>query len=196
MEPYIGPCKDVAKKIVENLETKEYLITPDVQFGFVGYRDHPPYNGETWVTKAQNLTDVSAFCKFVDTMSAKSTKTNDVPEAVLPGLNECLESITWREPINERTVRIVFHIADAPPHGTMYYTGKTDHFPEGDPSGLKSSYLAKEFWKKSISYRLLTIGTKCALMVKDFEEKFKDCYILDLEKPKEMGLMIPEMVNT
>ena len=42
----------------------------------------------------------------------------DVPEAVHDGLMDCATKLSWASGVGVSTLRYVFHIADAPPHGS------------------------------------------------------------------------------
>lgn len=82
---------------------------PDVRFGIVAYRDR----GDEYVTRVYPLTrDID---QIVDDLHAiEATGGGDYPESLNEGLHVALDQITWdRSP---DTARLVFLIADAPPH--------------------------------------------------------------------------------
>lgn len=71
--------------------------------------------------------------KFLDSPSMESSGGGDPSEAVLDGMNE-VTSLKWSK--GNGTLKYVFHLFDAPPHGRMYRDGD-DFFPDGCPCGLK-----------------------------------------------------------
>ena len=144
MDPYIANAKLACSKIMNVLDKSRSLLPLDLKFGVVGYRDHGSYNNNTWVTKIHDLGSVEASMDFIKTMDAQSSLDNDFPEAVMPALSDCADKITWRDNSQEKVLRIVFHIADSPPHGKMFYKGKNDKYPKGDPSGIKTMHIAPE----------------------------------------------------
>ncbi len=44
----------------------------------------------------------------------------DYPEAALDGLHAAATQINWREAKHTPSLRYIFHIADAPPHGKEF----------------------------------------------------------------------------
>lgn len=54
---------------------------------------------------------------FINTLDAAGG--GDGPEAVMDGLMDAARKIKWRD-TTEPSLRYIFHIADAPPHGDIY----------------------------------------------------------------------------
>ncbi len=81
-----------------------------MKFGFVAYRDHPPED-LTYVTKYYDLSESEEIYSFINSLQANGG--GDVPEAVMDGLNDSINKMNWRD----KSLRYIFHIADAPPHG-------------------------------------------------------------------------------
>ncbi|MFQ5613794.1 MAG: VWA domain-containing protein [Anaerolineae bacterium] len=93
---------DVAARI-DALPTR-----PDVRYGLVTYRDR----GDAYVTRATDFTpDVTAFHQSLLTVVADGG--GDYPESLNEGLHEALTKPEWR---GQDTVKLVFLVADAPPH--------------------------------------------------------------------------------
>ena len=67
--------------------------------------------------------------RFIDRLSADGG--GDGPEAVLDGLYDSINKMSW----NVNSLKYIFHIADAPPHGSEYSHSR-DGFPEGCPCGI------------------------------------------------------------
>lgn len=81
---------------------------PDVRYGLVTYRDR----GDTYVTGVYDFTgDIDFFQINLDHVQADGG--GDDPESLNEALHEALSGLTWRGP---DAVRLIFLIADAPPH--------------------------------------------------------------------------------
>jgi len=81
---------------------------PNVRYGMVTYRDR----GDSFVTRSYEFTpDVRDFSKNLNTVYADGG--GDYPESLNQGLHDALHSVEWR---GEDTVKLIFLIADAPPH--------------------------------------------------------------------------------
>lgn len=195
MGPYLiqlrNACRLIEKAILQDFD----FIDPDIAFGFVGYRDHPPHNGNTWVTKIQDLTDIETCTKFITAMTAKSGPKNDPPEAVLSGIYDSIDRISWRENKNEKVFRMIIHIGDAPPHGRLFNNGKNDYYPNGDPSGINIQQISSRLILMDIYYRLIKIGHQVDIMEKEFSRNIADMYSVDLDKTEELDELVPGLVS-
>ncbi len=81
---------------------------PDLRFGMVAYRDR----GDEYVTRVYEFEgDVQAFQKAIDEVEANGG--GDTPESLNEALHEAVGSVRWR---GQDTVRLIFLVADAPPH--------------------------------------------------------------------------------
>ena len=81
-----------------------------IRFGLIAFRDHPPQEN-TYVTKPFNFTsDVEVMQKNLGTLIASGG--GDGPEAQTAALAEAL-NLEWQE----KAIKIVILITDAPPHG-------------------------------------------------------------------------------
>ena len=110
MSSYIEKSKNTIKRILKTVKKSEKGEIRDLRFGFVAYRDHPPQD-DTYVTKTQDLADEETIIKFISSLSAKGG--GDGPEAVMDGLYDSIYKMSW----NKDSLKYIFHIADAPPHG-------------------------------------------------------------------------------
>jgi len=82
---------------------------PDVKVGLVAYRDR----GDSYVTKVFDLTaDLDEVHKNLKTFAAAGG--GDGPESVNQALDDAVTRIKWSN--DDRTLRIVFLVGDAPPH--------------------------------------------------------------------------------
>lgn len=81
---------------------------PDVRFGMVTYRDR----GDAYITQVYEFTpDVQAF--QADLREVQAGSGGDTPESLNEGLHRAIWDAQWR---SGETVRLVFLVADAPPH--------------------------------------------------------------------------------
>jgi hypothetical protein len=58
----------------------------------------------------------------------------------------------------------VFHIFDAPEHGTKYNSFH-DYYPNGSPSGLDLEELMREYRDKSIAFTCIKLNEDCNKMI-------------------------------
>jgi hypothetical protein len=83
--------------------------SPDLRVGLVGYRDI----GDNYVTRVFDLSgDLDEV--YSNLMSFAAGGGGDTPEHVSRALHEAVENIAWST--DERTLRILFLVGDAPPH--------------------------------------------------------------------------------
>jgi Mg-chelatase subunit ChlD len=81
---------------------------PDLRFGMVTYRDH----GDAYVVAKVDFTEnVNAFSRQLSDLRAAGG--GDYPEALNEALHASIHEMDWR---SEDTVRLIFLVADAPPH--------------------------------------------------------------------------------
>lgn len=81
---------------------------PDVRFALTVYRDR----GDSFVTRTFDFTgDVDAFTQALREVVAGEG--GDTPESLNAGLHEALTAPDWR---GEDAVKLIFLVADAPPH--------------------------------------------------------------------------------
>jgi hypothetical protein len=82
--------------------------SPDLRFGLVTYRDR----GDEYVVAKVDFTDhVSAFSDQLS--QVRATGGGDYPESLNEALHASIYDMDWRE---EDTIRLIFLVADAPPH--------------------------------------------------------------------------------
>ncbi len=107
-----GSMGDEIERLKATIETIHFQISnlssrPDVRFGMVLYRDR----GDDYVTKVTDFTgDVDAFRGSLGKVEAGGG--GDTPEDLQAGLEKALKALSWRD----RAVKLLFVLADAPPH--------------------------------------------------------------------------------
>jgi len=110
----IGRIQETIVSIADRIDG--FSPRPELRFGLVAYRDR----GEEYVTRASDFTpDVQAFrAKLLEVQASGG---GDEPEALNEGLHAAVEQVGWRD----NAVRLVFLVADAPPH--LDYPGDIDY---------------------------------------------------------------------
>ena len=94
---------------------------PDVRFGIVAYRDR----GDEYVTVTYELTD--DIDRIIDNLSRiEANGGGDYPESLVEALHVTIHDLNWDW--GEGVSRLVFLIADAPPH--LDYAGDYDYVEE------------------------------------------------------------------
>jgi len=97
------------KSILESL-TKDFQM--DLKVGLSLYRDHPS-QGDEFVTITFNLMDVKDIQEKIDQINVGGG--GDDPEAVLDGIIDGINDMSWRD----GSRKIAFLIGDAPAHGII-----------------------------------------------------------------------------
>jgi von Willebrand factor type A domain len=158
MSTYIDAVKDQILAIVSQ------MVREGCEFGgvaFVGYKDW--CDGANHFEILEFTKDVNAFKAFVAGVRAGGG--GDFPEDVLGGLDKAI-NITWPE---RSGARIIFHLADAPPHGTpLYHSHHSDDFPNGHQRDRPLVELFKEMKCKEIAYHFGRVNNQCDRMIAVF----------------------------
>ena len=110
------------------------------------------------------FTRVPYFKNFVAGIYAQGG--GDTPEDVIGGLNQALK-LNWPEASGSR---ILFHLADAPPHGRGLYHPHDDSYPSGHPRDRPLAELFREMQRKEVTYFFGRINKECEKMIKVFEQ--------------------------
>lgn len=101
---------------------------PDLRFGLVAYRDH----GDDYVTRVYDFTsNLSDFQMRLAEVRADGG--GDTPEALNEGLYEAIKGVTW----SRDAVRLVFLVADAPPHIEQQQVTYLDGTKAANIEGIK-----------------------------------------------------------
>jgi len=115
----MGDEIDRLKANISSMSEKigELPVAPDVRYGMTLYRDR----GDLFETRTFDLTDdQAAFAAALEEVQADGG--GDTPEDLNAGLRDALDRQSWR---GEDTVKLVFVVADAPPH--LDYEGSTSY---------------------------------------------------------------------
>ncbi len=140
MSSYINTTKERLRSFAFALSKAE--INPQVAYGVVAYRDHPPQDA-TYVTQVFEFSeDISKTQSVLNSLSAKGG--GDEPEAVLDGIHDAISKLKWRK----QAQKIIILVGDAPPHGVG---GSGDAFPKGCPAGYTIETVTKQAVNLGIS---------------------------------------------
>ena len=107
-----GSMDDEIKQIKVTLQSIAQRVSnlpanPDLRFGMVSYRDRD----DTYVTRLHDFDgNVERFQQTIRGVRANGG--NDYPESLNQALHEAVNDASWRE----NAIRLIFLIADAPPH--------------------------------------------------------------------------------
>jgi hypothetical protein len=157
MASYISAMKNHINAVSESINQ----FYPDVplRLAFIGYRDHG--DGADRLSVFRLSPDLAAFQTFVGSQKAKGGA--DGPEDVFGALSVAT-TLEW-----QAATRILYHIGDAPCHGTSYHS-LTDDYPAGDPNGLLAENLIPALIDKDIQYNFGKINSYTDLMIRKFNE--------------------------
>lgn len=180
MHGHISSCSEHIIQLVE-ATIAMYPRIP-LRLGFVGYRDH--CDGVNRLAILDFGTDVDAFKAFVRSQAAIGG--GDAPEDVMGALNIAV-NMDW-----QAATRVLFHIGDAPCHGTEYhlYGEGGDSHPRGDPHGLTPDTLLPALKQKGVMYNFGRINMSTDKMVRVFNAKMGDTgYIDTVDVPDAATMM-------
>ena len=99
---------------------------------------------------------------------------DDDAEDVFGGLEKVGE-LEWSAP-----TRIVFHVADAPCHGSKFHDGVSDSYPNGDPRGRRAKDLLCKLEQLQVKYWFAKLNDTTDKMVAMFRSLLKDPDMLQL----------------
>ena len=169
MQSYIDEVKNKIKDLV--FDCKEKFADLVLKVAFVGYRDH--CDGEDKrIVFLPFTTEISAFKAFVSRIKAGGG--GDDAEDVFGGLEQ-VGDLKWSAP-----TRIVFHVADAPCHGSKFHDGVGDSYPNGDPRGRRAEDLLNKLEQLQVKYWFAKLNNTTDKMVAMFRSLLKDPDMLQL----------------
>jgi len=166
MDSHIKGVKDQIKQIVDQIISTGCKVEG---LAFVGYKDW--CDGPNHFERLPFGSNVAGFRRFVDGIIA--TGGGDFPEDVIGGLHNAV----WLEWPKDSGTRVIFHIADAPPHGRIggrgqQYHSNIDDYPDGHPSDVCTQTLFEGMNSKDIDYYFGKINHECDRMLTIFEKMY------------------------
>ncbi|KAL7723007.1 VWFA domain-containing protein [Entamoeba marina] len=135
---YLTTLKNNIKIIIENIFNK---MNCDTRLSIIEYRDHQTYNNPF----VFRLTDFTSDMKEINDAINKMYPYggDDGPEAVSCAF-QCATSLKFRE----KSTKLMFWIADAPPHGFCFNT--KDNYPDGCPCQCDFIQIVHELAHKGV----------------------------------------------
>lgn len=165
----MGSCmtkvKDDINGLVDNISGR--MANMKIRLCFVGYRDHG--DNEKRFAIEPFTSDVNKFKNKI--AGEPATGGADGPEDVHGGIKVALDQ-KW-----ELTNRIIFHIGDAPCHGSKYHSGMSDDYPDGHPSDPSIESLLKQLQSKNIVYYFGRLNSSTDTMIREFNKAVGSEYI-------------------
>eukprot|EP00331_Platyophrya_macrostoma_P012908 CAMPEP_0176415582 /NCGR_PEP_ID=MMETSP0127-20121128/5885_1 /TAXON_ID=938130 /ORGANISM="Platyophrya macrostoma, Strain WH" /LENGTH=311 /DNA_ID=CAMNT_0017795591 /DNA_START=1167 /DNA_END=2102 /DNA_ORIENTATION=- len=187
MESFITQSKEAIKIIIKTVSAINNSYQDRFLFSIVSYKDHAnDYSkdrSELVVESLDFTTNINAI-SFLD--SLKAVGGDDAPEAVFDGLYSAHDK-SWRA----ESIKIMFHILDAPPHGKEYWAGN-DTYPNGCPCG-KNETILKKIKEKGILYYIVPLTSSLNQMIARFE-KLITVHKKALNDPLELPQVISSTV--
>jgi hypothetical protein len=158
MASFISSAIEYIKDFVSEL-MKIYPTIP-LRLGFIAYRDH--CDGENRLNVLRFTSSIEEFRDFVTKQKAMGG--GDAPEDIFGALN-VVSSLEWAS-----ASRILYHIGDAPCHGTDYHDfgPSGDSNAGGDPYGLKAEDLLNAIKAKNVQYFFGKINATTDKMINKF----------------------------
>ncbi|KRX09371.1 hypothetical protein PPERSA_04677 [Pseudocohnilembus persalinus] len=198
MGSYITESKNSMKNIINQISEKVKGTKFEIKFGVVCYRDHCDDRQGSYLVQGKDFEkDIDIIINYINTVDSRGG--GDTPEAVVDGINQALQ-LSWSKNENSwgGSQRIIFHIADAPPHGDIYkeegsYRG--DDHPNGCPCGLKFNKLSTQINNNDISYHLVAIGSCLKKTIKVFENSLQSFNYCNIQGASQMTENIIEMLT-
>jgi hypothetical protein len=128
MNTWIERSKDTLKEIIDNVRADNPDL--DVRVCFVGYRDIESLPRFSIHEFTSDLEKIKKYISGVNTVSGGYN--DDFPEDVQGGFHEALKR-DWKA----NSIKMAFHIFDAPGHGKDICPDYRDSYPAGSPDGHK-----------------------------------------------------------
>jgi len=149
----------------------QYLLekVDPIKVGLVMYRDHinngqGNFNEISPVDVVDLNSDLINFKSVV--MKMKAEGGGDEAEAVLDGIDAVINQISWRSD----SIKFLYHLLDAPPHGKDFNKNIEDNYPDGCPCYLDHVDLLTEMRALDIHYNLVKLSDKVEKMINVFSE--------------------------
>lgn len=152
MTPFIAAARERLAAILTALGRDAEL---DLRVAFVGYRDYDPQGKapkEPPLLERRDFAKAAQIDAHLATLQVKSPAANtDAAEAVLAGLLETIDALSWRS----AALRVAVLVGDAPPHGVGTVHGPfPDRFAE-DPTGASTMDVAARLEEAGITLHAL-----------------------------------------
>ena len=199
INPYLKGIKRYLRKLIfEAKKSISHYLNDDIdvlKLGLVAYRDHDQENIEnSYVSSILcDLTeDYNSFRKALYAINCKGG--DDECEAVIDGLHEAINLISWRED----SIKLLYHICGSPCHGEKYKSqnvennNKYDNYEKGCPCGIEVKSTLKSMRGKYIEYSLIALDEGIEKMAEEFS-KFTKVELMYSKIEKQEGISGDQM---
>lgn len=172
MGKYIAGVKEQVNTIVQMLSRRQL----NVHTAFVGYKDH--CDGVDHFELLPFTTNIASFRTFVGRIDAEGG--GDAAEDVLGGLNHAVRALNW----HPDATNVLFHIADAPPHGRQFQSVEvTDDYPRGHPRDPALGDVFSKMKRRDIRYFFGKINSYTDRMLEIFAKHVDSVLCFDIQDP-------------
>ena len=156
MGPWIEEAKTNIGTIVQDVLKDHNHATFEV--GLVAYRDY----GDQSPMRVLEFTTPENVMAALQSIPAEGGE--DTAEDVARAFYHTM-LLDW----SNSDIQMVFHIADAPPHGLMFHKANiSDRFPEGDPEGLDPRNQLRSMCERGFHYTFVKITSATNQMLDVF----------------------------
>ena len=149
MASWIERSKDTLKEIIDSVRKGHPDL--EVRVCFVGYRD---FCDAQRFSLHEFTSDLDKIKNFIKNVSASGG--GDFPEDVQGGFHEALKQ-KW----GADSIKMAFHIFDAPGHGKDICPDGGDSYPKGSPDGHKIQDQMEEFARRKINFTAVKVNEDC-----------------------------------
>ena len=179
INPYLKGIKRYIRKLLFDAKKSiSHYLSDDfdiLKYGLVAYRDHDQEGiQDSYVSKilCDLNEDYNIFRQAL--YEVKCIGGDDTCEAVLDGLHEAVNLISWRED----SIKIIYHICGSPCHGSEFNgqkkgTNSFDKYKDGCPCGMDMKNILKTLRGKYIEYNLIALNDEIKYMANKFSEFIK-----------------------
>ena len=169
MKKYIEQCQETLLKIFDQAQKISGGV---VRVAFIAYRDHGlrnQFEPLDFKSEGEELEELRAFIAGVKASTILLPGSAVDPPEDVAGAFEQVKNFTWKS-----NTRLIFHVADAPCHGTQYHDSRwSDNFPRGDPK-FDPEESIKFFAKNRIDYYFLRLDDYTDIMCDKFQRAYRD----------------------
>lgn len=192
VNPYLKGIKRYIRKLIfDAKKSVSHYLNDDfdiLNYGLVAYRDHDQEGVQgSYVSKilCDLNEDYNVFRKAL--YDVKCAGGDDTCEAVVDGLQEAVNLISWRED----SIKLLYHICGSPCHGSAYNgvkkNKKFDKYPDGCPCGVDMKTCLKSLRGKYIEYNLIGLDEDLKNMANKFSDYIK-VELVEVNIPPQEGV--------
>ena len=183
----LAQVKSTIASLIHKISNKVQTEGITLRFAIVAYHDHC----DAVVLRIQDFTDAVEATKFSESLNANGG--GDEPEAAHDGLLAACKQLTWMEVPHTPTLRYIFHILDAPPHGKEFDTHEAN---EGCTCGISTDTVLNEMNAREIHYRMIKVRNNPRVDKTEqiFKKRLGNFDSADIGHAKEMDVRVSDMV--